>query len=377
MVVGSERWSILEIRKLSMEFTRSHLVTEALDLAGVMILVINEARQVVYANKLMLEGLQKNTLDEVLGLRPGEAISCIHAGDVAGGCGMGPSCNNCSALNLVLNGISSNDSVSDDVVIQRRNDSAISMMTRIVPYQINGSSCFVISMQDNSDKIRRRELERLFFHDILNATGAIKNYLSLLSENAPLPMKEDVVFLDLALGQTIEDIQIQRALGDAEHAEYAVVLTAVSPEDVLKGIVAYFRYYREKDCKKIHLVLPEQSFELMTDARLLRRILINMTKNALEASATHDEIILSCEIIQSSPLQYKFSVKNPGIIPEAVRQKIFTRSFSTKGFGRGIGTYSMKLFGEKYLEAQVGFTSTKEEGTEFYILIPQKRLVLI
>jgi sensor histidine kinase regulating citrate/malate metabolism len=49
--------------------------------------------------------------------------------------------------------------------------------------------------------------------------------------------------------------------------------------------------------------------------------------------------------------------------------QLFQRSFSTKGTGRGIGTYSMKLFGEKYLEGRVDFESTRENGTTFFIEI--------
>jgi sensor histidine kinase regulating citrate/malate metabolism len=46
---------------------------------------------------------------------------------------------------------------------------------------------------------------------------------------------------------------------------------------------------------------------------------------------------------------------------------LFRRSFSTKGRGRGIGTYSMKLLGEKYLKGRVWFTSSPNAGTTFFI----------
>ena len=56
--------------------------------------------------------------------------------------------------------------------------------------------------------------------------------------------------------------------------------------------------------------------------------------------------------------------------------QIFQRSFSTKGQpGRGIGTYSIKLFGETYLGGR-GFVSPAEapEGTTFSIVLPKVRL---
>ena len=50
--------------------------------------------------------------------------------------------------------------------------------------------------------------------------------------------------------------------------------------------------------------------------------------------------------------------------------KIFQRSFSTKGEGRGLGTYSMKLLTERYLGGRVSFTTSADEGTIFKVALP-------
>jgi sensor histidine kinase regulating citrate/malate metabolism len=50
--------------------------------------------------------------------------------------------------------------------------------------------------------------------------------------------------------------------------------------------------------------------------------------------------------------------------------QIFQRSFSTKGAGRGLGTYSIKLLGERYLHGTVSFASSAEQGTIFQISLP-------
>ena len=49
---------------------------------------------------------------------------------------------------------------------------------------------------------------------------------------------------------------------------------------------------------------------------------------------------------------------------------IFSRTFSTKGFGRGIGTYSVKLFTEQYLKGKVEFVSESGIGTVFTLVLP-------
>ena len=66
----------------------------------------------------------------------------------------------------------------------------------------------------------------------------------------------------------------------------------------------------------------------------------------------------------------EFRVLNPGTIPPETQLKIFQRSFSTKGVGRGLGTYGAQLIGERVLGGDVGFESNPANGTAFWIRIP-------
>ncbi|MGE4488502.1 MAG: ATP-binding protein, partial [Kiritimatiellales bacterium] len=66
-----------------------------------------------------------------------------------------------------------------------------------------------------------------------------------------------------------------------------------------------------------------------------------------------------------------FSVHNRFVIPPDVQIQLFTRSFSTKGNGRGLGTYSIKLISEKYLNGRVSFVSNEEQGTVFKVTLPK------
>eukprot|EP01022_Parablepharisma_sp_SALTPOND_P006579 TRINITY_DN126681_c0_g1_i1.p1 TRINITY_DN126681_c0_g1~~TRINITY_DN126681_c0_g1_i1.p1 ORF type:complete len:114 (+),score=3.38 TRINITY_DN126681_c0_g1_i1:33-344(+) len=96
-----------------------------------------------------------------------------------------------------------------------------------------------------------------------------------------------------------------------------------------------------------------------------------MIKNAIEMNVPHDTITLSCK---ESENQIELSVHNNSIVPDKVKDQLFKRFYSTKGKGRGLGTYSMKLLGEKYLKGKVSFTSGEEIGTTFYIQLPKQLL---
>ena len=92
-----------------------------------------------------------------------------------------------------------------------------------------------------------------------------------------------------------------------------------------------------------------------------------MIKNALEATHEEDEITIDCEIKTE---HVTISVHNPACMTDSIQKQVFQRSFSTKGKGRGLGTYSMKLLSEKYLGGKVYFTSTQKNGTVFFLRLP-------
>lgn len=119
--------------------------------------------------------------------------------------------------------------------------------------------------------------------------------------------------------------------------------------------------------KEIKIDPTPDSFTMRTDKTLLRRVLGNCIKNALEAVSKGAEITLTAT---RKDEQVSFAIHNPGVMPEAVKRQIFQRSFSTKGPGRGLGTYSIRLFTKKYLNGSVHFTSQEDMGTTFYITLP-------
>jgi sensor histidine kinase regulating citrate/malate metabolism len=93
-----------------------------------------------------------------------------------------------------------------------------------------------------------------------------------------------------------------------------------------------------------------------------------MTLNALEASPVGGVVTIS---LRAQGSEAVMEVHNSGAIDEDVQLQLFKRSFSTKSsLGRGIGTYSMKLFGERYLNGTVSFRSSREGGTLFSFSLP-------
>jgi sensor histidine kinase regulating citrate/malate metabolism len=92
-----------------------------------------------------------------------------------------------------------------------------------------------------------------------------------------------------------------------------------------------------------------------------------MLKNAREASGRGDTITVS---IESGGGYVQVMVHNPAVMPPEVCSQVFQRSFSTKGAGRGLGTYSMKLLANRFLGGDVTFRSEEGFGTGFTLKVP-------
>ena len=244
---------------------------------------------------------------------------------------------------------------------------AIDLRVTAAALELSGERFTLCTIEDISDRKRLAVLTRLFFHDVLNTASGIQWGMDLLRRDTA--RAEDLVPQLAGLSrQLIEEIRAQRDLMVAESGDLTVEPGPVSVVSTLESLSAL---YAGQSLAEGRRIVAKDAWDglILTDGRLLARVLGNAIKNALEATRAGDAVTLGCAEHGDEAV---FSVHNPGAISEEVQQQIFQRSFSTKGeAGRGIGTYSMKLLGERYLGGQVGFTSGIAEGTTFRLVLPK------
>ncbi len=95
--------------------------------------------------------------------------------------------------------------------------------------------------------------------------------------------------------------------------------------------------------------------------------LSNILKNAIEASQSGDNISISTSSVND---MFTIAIHNLRYISYEIQLQIFQSTFSTKGDGRGLGTYSIKLLIEQYLHGSVRFRSLPQEVTTFFDELP-------
>jgi hypothetical protein len=332
------------------------------------VLIAGPTRQVLLVNRAMNEFALSQGCGDCIGLRPGEILDCRHALEAEHGCGTGEACRSCGAVETILSALAGNQS-SHECRIMRdtpRGFEALDLKVWGTPFRWQGMELAILVAVDISHEKRRKVLERLFFHDILNTAGAIDGLARVLLEEL-MPIDEAKKTLLLLAQKLVGEIHSQSALLAAENNELSVHPTPLNSRLLLESVTNCYENTSLGRGRRI-IVSPESTSTIFyTDELIIDRVLVNLVKNALEATPENGIVTLCCSTAEKNIL---FWCNNHGVIPRETQLQIFHRSFSTKGEGRGIGLYSVKLMTERYLKGTVNFISDDSSGTTFTVTYP-------
>jgi len=334
--------------------------------------VINAQRQIVHLNEAARQMLGVGSASDLAGARPGEALGCEVAARAPGGCGTAVACCDCGAVLSVLE--ARRRGRGDRTCTISRGSSAMPLDLQVASrlIDVEGEPFILATLTDVHHERRRRILERLFFHDVLNTAGGLRGLseanLATL-ETDPAGAAELARLLVQGCHQLVEEITAQRDLAAAEAGELEVRTETVDAADILADVARTYGHHPVAAGRTL-AVPAGPSADLQTDPGLLGRVLGNLVKNALEAVPRGGEVTLAHAIDAD---HVAFRVGNPGEVPRHVRRHLFERSVSTKGAGRGLGTYSVRLLTEVYLGGTVSWFSDARRGTCVTIRIPRRQ----
>lgn len=351
----------------------SPVITKMLQSVGGLLAVLDANRQIVALNDSFLDILGIENSSTLFGLRPGEAVHCIHARKESGGCGTSRYCSACGAVVAIVASLEKGFPVEQTCSITTEVSGKTADMyfsVKAYPLELKGSTFVLLFLQDITAAQQRAALERTFFHDINNMLQMLVGASELLTHQSTSPLSQTIYQASRRLQ---DEIAIQRCLAKRDSSTYIPAWKTVSTKEVFDDLMHFFTMHPLCQKRYVHFTQcsPER-VDIVTDTSLLWRILHNMLLNALEASQEATVIKIWFETDTDS---ITFKVWNEGIISPRIANRIFERNFSTKGGdGRGLGTYSMKYFGEQVLHGTVGFTSTKEDGTTFHLTIPLRQV---
>jgi len=301
--------------------------------------IIDKNRQVVYSNSDFLKLLGLDSVEPILGKRPGEIVSCIHSDEEPFGCGTAKACTYCGAVNAIME----SQSTGKKVVKECRISSNVGgkhiswdLNFTSVPIVLSGETFYVLTIQDISNEKRRSALERIFFHDILNSAGGLNGLLTILKEGTTPEEAKDLINLsEEASRDLLDEIISHRQIRAAEAGDLQVKIEPVNSQEFLLSTTGKISSHEVGKNKHVIVNPDSVNIDFETDRILLQRVIINLLKNALEATPEHGSVSTGAE---SRDGKIIIHVKNDGVIPKEVQAQIFQRSYSTKGQNRGIGT---------------------------------------
>jgi hypothetical protein len=342
-----------------------------LDTVGVPTAVLNANREVIYANAGFRELVGAPSVEDLCGSRPGEILGCANS---THGCGESDSCQYCGAAQAIIETQASRQPATREchiTVDAPDRAPAHDLLVRTIPFEITGNPFVLLTLSDISDQKRRQALERIFFHDVLNTASSFNVYLDLLRRATDDPGCLGIISRLAAISDTLqEELKGQRLMLSAENGTLRVQRDLIDSRTLTLHVIGQIEGLEVAQGRQIVMAPFSEAFSFVSDDSLVKRVLTNMLKNALEASP--EGAVVTIGFGKDEEGNASFRVHNPGGMDREVQKRIFSRYFSTRGSDRGLGTWGMRMLAQDYLNGRVSFSSHAETGTTFTFSLPLK-----
>ena len=336
--------------------------------AGPVMLLDGDSRQLLAVNDDLVQLLPTEDRVAIVGRRPGDLLGCQFAGEQRNRCGQSWGCWHCQ----LAGGISALERGDEQRI---RGEGRLSIhrgggiATIDIAYtglrlSVAGRPVVAMSLRDLGAAHRVELMERLFFHDLINLAGSIHGLVEAIAEPGERDGEYErmVTLLRWSSRQMVDEMRFHRSVRAAEEGTLHCNWCDVEARGLIAKVLAVYAS-RDPQSAQIAVASQGEPLHLRSDPVLLTRILGNFVRNAIEATAPEDQVWIDVSPYDGG---LRFAVGNPGVMPAEVQAAVFTRSFSTKASqGRGLGTYSAKLLGERFLGGRVSFISDAEHGTVF------------
>jgi signal transduction histidine kinase len=217
------------------------------------------------------------------------------------------------------------------------------------------------------------ELAATVAHEVRNPLAVMFNCVSTLQKVVTaLPDAKELLGTLLEEANRINQI-VSELLEFARPAD--AFLRIDSLEDILTGAIAAVEGAQAEPPKvRVELVIARPLRPMLLDGRLVRRAIINLVGNALQAMPGGGRIVVRVveESLARRPVvRIEVSDDGPGI-PASTLERIFDPFFTTKASGTGLGLSIAKRVVEAH-DGQLSVHSEEGRGTTFTIRLPSWR----
>lgn len=333
-------------------------------------MILDMNRQLVFANKNLVRYLDIEDGLMPLGERLGNLLSCIHSEEIPNGCGTTKACRFCGIVNAILECQETGKPIVKEArvtTVSETESHSYDLKVKASPLEYAGRKYTIICINDISEKKLNQVYKNGRYNEMYDHAATLNSMVnSINKELLDAEDKSKLESVEKVNQELIFDLYSQKLMTEAEEGKLNKTINVCNSLSILKSVEQHFLYNEVSKGKKLFLDPFTHAVRFKSDENLISRVLISLVTNGMEAVPQDGIVSIGARI---SDKEVKFWVKTPKGLTEEEKLQIFQRSFSTKGVGRGLGTYLTKLIVTKYLKGTVYFTTLIKENT-FFVNIP-------
>lgn len=316
------------------------------------LVITDQSGVVVFCNQAFFRELEHPAETEVVGKK---LCALLHCRDVPKDGENSTNCSHCPVTGGKKHGL-----VASGVT-----DCEIQIHANDFPWAGEVFRILTLSIQNEKDELVL--VQHSFYHDLSNSINLLKGYTDLLAVADESSLPEIVEPVRFLTDKISDEIEVQKKLLWGKENLHQLTWQALHSRDFLQETIK--RLFPPDDPRNNHLVIDEcsQAVAFISEPAILRRALLNVILNALEANRGEDVVLVGSYEALDAVI---FSVHNSQTFPERFREGVFKQRVSEKGNGRGIGLYGTRLLVEKYLRGRILLKSDPGNGTTVMIELP-------
>ncbi|EKO39877.1 MAG: PAS domain S-box [Solidesulfovibrio magneticus str. Maddingley MBC34] len=219
----------------------------------------------------------------------------------------------------------------------------------------------------------RENVERIIRHDIKGPLISLFSMAQLLiNGDADYATKDMLPQMLQGIRQIIQLIDAHEPLLQMEKGTYSPNCKEIFLQKLLTSIQNTLSVLTDQyritfamslgDATRYH----EETI-LYGEEFLIEDMLMNLTKNAIEASPPDGVVTVAC---QEDHGFLRLTIHNLGAVPESIRGRFFDKDATAgKMYGTGLGTYSAQLIAKAH-GGRISFTTSEAEGTTVTVILP-------
>ncbi len=234
-------------QKLFENIAASGEIAGLFDAVPAIVLILDRNRKAVFANDRLTAhlGLDASAKEALIGLAPGNIFKCHHA-ESGQDCGSTAFCQYCGASEAIQCCLQGRSDCQECRMLRRGKFEieALDLLVWTRPFRTNGEQMVFFSVVDISDFKRRKALERIFYHDVLNAAGALEGLIGMTREDMMHPSPDEWKLMHDSARFVVEEIKAQRDLSSAENNTLKLTFAELHSIDFLFDIVRRYKNHK-------------------------------------------------------------------------------------------------------------------------------------